>query len=87
MFGTSILDYSARLEIAKHGFESVTLRLARDYERYRAIAERHGIEISAARVSHVLDQVERERGADLGLAARPRADDERAAAADARART
>ncbi len=61
MFGTSILDYSARLEIAKHGFESVTLKLARDYERYKAIAERHGIEISARRVRHVLDQVERER--------------------------
>jgi len=61
MFGTSILDYSARLEIAKHGFESVTLRLARDYERYRTIAERHGIEISARRVRHVLEGVERER--------------------------
>ena len=60
MFGTSILDYSARLEIAKHGFESVTLKLARDYERYKAIANRHGIEISARRVRHVLDQVERE---------------------------
>ena len=33
MFGTSILDYSSRLQIAKHGFESVTLKLARDYER------------------------------------------------------
>jgi predicted acylesterase/phospholipase RssA len=60
MFGTSIMDYSARLEIAKHGFESVTLKLARDYERYKSIAERHGIEISARRVRHVLDQVERE---------------------------
>ena len=55
------LDYSARLEIAKHGFESVTLRLARDYDRYKSIAERHGIQISARRVRHVLDQVERER--------------------------
>jgi NTE family protein len=61
MFGTSILDYRARLQIAKHGFESVTLKLARDYDRYKAIAERHGIEISARRVRHVLDQVERER--------------------------
>jgi len=61
MFGTSILDYSARLQIAKHGFESVTLKLARDYDRYKSIAERHGIEISARRVRHVLDQVERER--------------------------
>ena len=61
MFGTSIMDYAARLQIAKHGFESVTLRLAREYERYKAIAERHGIEISARRIRHVLDQVERER--------------------------
>ena len=61
MFGTSIMDYSARLRIAKHGFESVTLRLARDYDHYREIAERHGLEISARRVDHVIDQVERER--------------------------
>jgi predicted acylesterase/phospholipase RssA len=61
MFGTSILDYKARLEIAKHGFESVTLKLARDYDRYKTIAERHGIEISARRVRHVMDQVERAR--------------------------
>jgi NTE family protein len=61
MFGTSILDYRGRLEIAKHGFESVTLKLARDYDHYKAIAERHGIEISARRVRHVLDQVERDR--------------------------
>ena len=86
MFGTSILDYSARLEIAKHGFESVTLKLARDYERYKSIAERHGIQISARRVRHVLDQVERERGAAVGLAAGARADDGGAAAAAAERR-
>jgi NTE family protein len=61
MFGTSILDYKARLEIAKHGFESVTLKLARDYDRYREIAQRHGIQISGRRVRHVMDQVERSR--------------------------
>lgn len=61
MFGTSILDYSARLQIAKHGFESVTMRLAQEYDRYRSIAERHGLEISARRVRHVLEQVEREK--------------------------
>jgi predicted acylesterase/phospholipase RssA len=61
MFGTSIMDYGGRLEIAKHGFESVTLRLARDYDRFKEIAEKHGIEISARRVRHVLEQVERER--------------------------
>ncbi len=61
MFGTSIMDYSQRVQIAKHGFESVTLKLARDYDRYKSIAQRHGIEISARRVRHVLEQVERER--------------------------
>jgi hypothetical protein len=60
MFGTSIMDYSARLRIAKHGFESVTLRLARDYDRFKSVAERHGIEISARRVRHVIEQVEAE---------------------------
>ena len=50
MFGTSILDYSARLAIAKHGFESVTTRLARDYDRFKDIAGRHGIKISERRV-------------------------------------
>jgi NTE family protein len=57
MFGTSILDYSARLQIAKHGFESVTVSLAKDYRRYKQIAERHGIEISARRVRKVMKQV------------------------------
>ncbi len=57
MFGTSILDYSARLKIARHGFESVTHKLARDYRRYKEVAGRHGIEISARRVRKVLDSV------------------------------
>ena len=55
------MDYGGRVQIAKHGFESVTMRLARDYDRFKAIAEKHGIEISARRVRHVLEQVERER--------------------------
>jgi hypothetical protein len=37
------------------------MKLARDYDRYKTIAERHGIEISARRVRHVLDQGERDR--------------------------
>src|SRR3954469_2552211 len=60
MFGTSILDYSARLEIAKHGFEAVPVKLARDCHRYKEVAARHGIEISARRVQRVLDTVEEE---------------------------
>jgi NTE family protein len=63
MFGTSILDYSARLSIAKHGFESVTMKLARDYQRYKEVAARHDIQISARRVRRVMDTVvEEEKG-------------------------
>ena len=60
MFGTPIMDYSPRLKIARHGFESVTATLARDYERYKEIAERHGIEISARRVSRVVERAAEE---------------------------
>ncbi len=60
MFGTSILEYSSRLEIARHGFESVTHNLARDYQHYKEIAARHGIEISARRVKRVVDTAEEE---------------------------
>jgi NTE family protein len=60
MFGTSVMDYSQRLAIARHGFESVTVALAKDYKRYREIAERHGIEISARRVRKVIKQVSEE---------------------------
>ena len=54
MFGTSIMDYSQRLAIARHGFESVTQALSNDYRRYEEIAERHGIEISGERVRKVV---------------------------------
>ncbi len=60
MFGTSVMDYSQRLAIARHGFESVTVALAKDYKRYEEIAERHDIEISARRVGKVIKQVSEE---------------------------
>jgi predicted acylesterase/phospholipase RssA len=65
MFGTSILDYSARLRIAMHGFDSVTVKLARDYQRYKEIAARHGIKISARRVRRVLETVEEEEEREI----------------------
>jgi NTE family protein len=61
MFGTSIMNYSSRIEIARHGFESVTLKLAQDYHRYKTICEKHGIEISARRVTKILRQAEEQR--------------------------
>jgi NTE family protein len=60
MFGTPIMDYSRRLQIARHGFESVTATLAEDYDRYRSIAERHGLEISERRVRHVIERASEE---------------------------
>ncbi len=57
MFGTSIMDYSRRLEIATHGFETVTHRLAGDYADYTAIAEKHGIQISAKRLRRVVRKI------------------------------
>jgi NTE family protein len=60
MFGTPIMDYSRRLKIARHGFESVTATLAKDYDRYAEIAERHGLEISERRVRRVVERAAEE---------------------------
>jgi NTE family protein len=54
MFQTSIMNFTSRVAIARHGFESVTLKLAEDYDRFQAIADRHGFEISATRVRKVV---------------------------------
>jgi NTE family protein len=54
MFQTSVMNFASRVEIARHGFESVTLKLAEGYEDLRGVCERHGIEISAARVRKVV---------------------------------
>ncbi|HEY5708658.1 MAG TPA: patatin-like phospholipase family protein [Solirubrobacterales bacterium] len=65
MFGTPIMDYSRRLKIARHGFESVTATLAKDYDRYREIAERHGLEISERRVRRVVERASEEEPEQL----------------------
>jgi len=54
MFQTSIMNFTSRVAIARHGFQSVTVKLADDYERIKAMAERHGIEISETRVRKVV---------------------------------
>ena len=61
MFQTSILNYTSRVDIARHGFQSVTLKLAHEYSRYKRICARHGIEISASRVRKVIKHFEAER--------------------------
>ncbi|MDX6664730.1 MAG: hypothetical protein QOG68_936, partial [Solirubrobacteraceae bacterium] len=54
MFQTSIMNFASRTDIARHGFESVTLKLASEYESFHEISQRHGIEISATRVRKVV---------------------------------
>jgi NTE family protein len=54
MFQTSMMNFTSRVEIARHGFESVTKHLASEYERYQAIAQRHGIDISGKRLRNVV---------------------------------
>jgi NTE family protein len=61
MFQTSIMNYTSRVDIARHGFQSVTLKLAHDYPRFKRICARHGIEISATRVRKVVRHFEAER--------------------------
>jgi predicted acylesterase/phospholipase RssA len=61
MFSTNIMNYTKRIEIARHGFESVTIKLAKDYENFHAICARHGIEISATRVRRVIKRFAQER--------------------------
>jgi predicted acylesterase/phospholipase RssA len=61
MFQTSVMNFTSRVEIARHGFQSVTLKLAHDYPRFKRVCARHGIEISATRVRKVVKHFEAER--------------------------
>jgi predicted acylesterase/phospholipase RssA len=58
MFQTSMMSFASRVEIGRHGFESVTRHLAGEYELYQAIAKRHGIGISEKRLRKVVDHFE-----------------------------
>ena len=61
MFQTNVMSFTSRVDIARHGFQSVTLKLANDYPRFKRICARHGIEISATRVRKVVKHFEAER--------------------------
>jgi NTE family protein len=54
MFQTSMMNFRSRVEIARHGFESVTLKLSEDYGELRGVCARHGIQISGTRVRKVV---------------------------------
>lgn len=57
MFFYNIMRYSARLTVARHGFESATLDLAMDYPYYKSILSRHGIPISRRLVIEELAEI------------------------------
>ncbi|MGI8921290.1 MAG: patatin-like phospholipase family protein [Solirubrobacteraceae bacterium] len=54
MFQTNAMNFSSRVDIARHGFETVTVKLASGYKQFAEISARHGIEISATRVRKVV---------------------------------
>ena len=61
MFETNIMNFNRRVDIARHGFESVTIKLSQDYDDLKSVCAKHGIEISATRVRKVVGKLERER--------------------------
>jgi len=62
MFQTSIMNYTSRVDIARHGFQSVTSQLAYRYPDFREVCQRHGIQISPTRVRRVTKHFEAEQG-------------------------
>jgi predicted acylesterase/phospholipase RssA len=61
MFKTSMMNFTSRVDIAQHGFRSVTRHLLGEYDGYSEIAERHGIEIAADRVREMVEQFEEDQ--------------------------
>ena len=57
MFYGNIMHYQARLEVARHGFESVTLDLAQDYPSYKETLARHGVPITRRLVVEELAEI------------------------------
>jgi NTE family protein len=55
MFETSMMNFASRLQIARHGFESVTRHIAEEYDRFSEIAKRHEIDISAERLTRAVE--------------------------------
>ena len=58
MFRTGIMSATSTVDVARHGFHSVTLKLSQDYPRFKAICARHGIKISATRVQEMVERLE-----------------------------
>lgn len=55
----NIMRYSTRLIVARHGFETVTLRLAENYRYYADLLSRHGITLNQRLVDDELAEIRR----------------------------
>ncbi len=53
----NIMRYSTRLNIAHHGFETVTYDLSKDYPIYKEILSRHGIRVSRRLLIEELNEI------------------------------
>ncbi|NTU65952.1 MAG: ATP phosphoribosyltransferase regulatory subunit, partial [Chloroflexi bacterium] len=54
---TNIMRYSTRLTLARHGFETVTLKLAENYEYLDNLLSRYGIAITERLVDEELEAI------------------------------
>lgn len=57
MFSHNIMRYSARIDVAQHGFEAVTMNLAKDFPRYESILATYGIPITRQLVDQELNEI------------------------------
>ena len=57
MFFYNIMRYSARLTVARHGFETVTLELAENYAYYQSMLARYDIPLTRRLVIEELDEI------------------------------
>jgi len=58
MFFYNPMRYSARLSIARHGFESITFGMASEYQSYKETLSRHDIKITRRFVIRELERME-----------------------------
>ncbi len=54
---SNIMRYSTRLTLARHGFETVTLKLAENYDLYSTLLSRHDITITQRLVAEELEAI------------------------------
>jgi predicted acylesterase/phospholipase RssA len=67
MFFYNAMRYSARLMLARHGFESVTMNFAEDYAHFQHLLERHGIRITRRVLLQELYQLQHEGNSQATL--------------------